>query len=200
MRCADADGKDDALRAINQGVQHGIRLVNQLLTLSTAEVGVGHPLRKMDVNLIDVVQQVLENLAVLAQSKHIDLGVEHEGTQASLWATPSLIEELVANLVDNAIRYTPAGGIVTVVVATMHNRVQLRVEDNGPGIPEAERERVFERFYRLHEHDAEGWGLGLAIVREIAIASAAHVTLSEREVGPGLVASVTFSQFHAAPD
>lgn len=192
LRSNDIDTKDAALRAINNGVQHGIRLVNQLLTLSNAETGVGHPLRQADVNLVEAVQRVLEELATLAQAKNIDLGFEFAGAPVTVHATPSMLEELVANLVDNALRYTPAGGRVTVAVATAGQAILLRVEDNGPGIPEEERERVFERFYRLHEERSDGSGLGLAIVREIALASKAAIALSCPATGSGLIVTVSF--------
>jgi two-component system sensor histidine kinase TctE len=193
LRSNDADAKDAALRAINKGVQHGIRLVNQLLTLSNAETGIGRPLRQTELDLVEVVQRVLEELATLAQSKNIDLGFEFAGAPVTVHATPSMLEELVANLVDNALRYTPAGGKVTVAVAMAEHAVVLRVVDNGPGIPEAEREHVFERFYRLSEAGSDGSGLGLAIVREIALASRAEIVLSSPAAGNGLIVTVTFA-------
>ncbi|AMP01079.1 his Kinase A domain protein [Collimonas arenae] len=192
LRSSDVEGKDAALRAINKGVQHGIRLVNQLLTLSNAETGIGRPLRQTDVNLIEIVQVVLEELATLAQTKHIDLGFEFDCTSVMVHATPSMLEELVANLIDNALRYTPAGGRVTVAVTSGEQRVLLRVEDNGPGIPATERQHVFERFYRLNEERSDGSGLGLAIVREIALASNAEIALSDPQQGHGLIVTVSF--------
>jgi two-component system sensor histidine kinase TctE len=104
-----------------------------------------------------------------------------------------MLHELVANLVDNAIRYTPPGGVVTAAVLGSTSGVTLCVEDNGPGIPAEQRERVFERFYRLHDDGPGGSGLGLPIVREIAAASRADVKLSDPPSGNGLVVSVTFS-------
>jgi two-component system sensor histidine kinase TctE len=104
-----------------------------------------------------------------------------------------MLHELVANLVDNALRYTPGGGIVTAVVITSQGVNLLRIADNGPGIPPDERERVFERFYRLHSGGSDGCGLGLPIVREIAMASGAEVRLSDAPVGTGLVVTVTFA-------
>jgi len=192
LRCPDGTEKDDALRAINKGVQHGIHLVNQLLTLSNAEVSIGHPHRQADVNLVDVVQHALEELSTLALAKHIDLGMEHDGTPALVHATASMLGELVSNLIDNAIRYTPEHGIVTAAIEANAESVTLRIEDNGPGIPPGQRELVFERFYRLHDDVSDGWGLGLPIVREIALASNARVELSDRAEGSGLVVTVTF--------
>jgi two-component system, OmpR family, sensor histidine kinase TctE len=192
LRSTDAAAKDDALRAIHEGVQHGIRVVNQLLTLSTAEFAVAHSFRQSDVDLIDVVKHVLEESAMAAQSKDIDLGFEHNGGQAVVRAMPSMLHELVANLIDNALRYTPAGGVVTAGVETRDDVSILRIADDGPGVPPEERERVFERFYRLRQDKSDGCGLGLPIVREIASASAAAVTLSEPPSGRGLVVAVTF--------
>ena len=192
LRSDDAASRHDALQAIRAGVQQGIRLVNQLLMLFVAEAGSAQQPRQAEVNLAEIVQRVLEELAALAQSKNIDLGFEQEGS-ATVRGTPSMLHELVANLVDNAIRYTPAGGVVTAGVVGAHDRVTLRIEDNGPGIPQDQRERVFERFYRLHDNGPGGSGLGLPIVREIAAASRADVTLSDPPGGKGLIVSVTFA-------
>ncbi|MEO7030734.1 MAG: sensor histidine kinase [Herbaspirillum sp.] len=192
LRSPDIQGKDDALQAINGGVRHGIRLVNQLLTLSNAEVGSGHPLRQVEVNLVEVVQRVLEELASIALAKNIDLGCNFELGVALVRAGVSMPHELVSNLVDNALRYTPASGIVTVNVEVASDSIILQVEDNGPGIPEAEREHVFERFYRLQEDRSDGSGLGLSIVREIALASGAQVTLSSPTNACGLIVTVVF--------
>src|ERR1700704_4217819 len=190
---ADPAARDDALHGIRDGVQQGIRLVNQLLLLFTAEAGAAQPLRQAEVDLAEVVQRVLEELAALAQSRNIDLGFERKGDAATVRGTPSMLHELVANLVDNAIRYTPPGGAVTAAILGSASGVTLRVEDNGPGIPADQRERVFERFYRLHDDGPGGSGLGLPIVREIAAASRARVTLGEPPGGKGLLVSVTFA-------
>jgi two-component system sensor histidine kinase TctE len=101
---------------------------------------------------------------------------------------------LLANLIDNALTYTPAGGSVTVRCATVSElrQVFLEVEDDGPGIPEAERVRVFERFYRV-AGEREGNGLGLAIVEEIARAHGAAVTLTSAADGRGTRVRVMFA-------
>jgi two-component system, OmpR family, sensor histidine kinase TctE len=192
LRSTDLAGKDDALRAIHEGVRHGIRVVNQLLTLSTAEAAIGHARRQHDVDLIEVVKHVLEESATAAQAKNIDLGFELYGGPAVVHAMPAMLHELVANLVDNALRYTPPGGVVTAIVETRKNVNVLRIADNGPGIPLEERDHVFERFYRLRQDRSDGCGLGLPIVREIAIASGATVGLSDAPTGSGLVVTVTF--------
>jgi two-component system sensor histidine kinase TctE len=192
LRSDDVASKDHALRAIHEGVQQGIRVANQLLTLSTAESAVAHSLRQSDVDLVEVVKRVLEESATAAQAKNIDLGFELHGGPAVVRAMPAMLHELVSNLVDNALRYTPAGGVVTAIVEARDGANFLRIADNGPGIPLDERERVFERFYRLRQDRSDGCGLGLPIVREIAVASGAHVTLSDPSSGTGLVVTVTF--------
>jgi two-component system sensor histidine kinase TctE len=192
LRNEDAAMRQDALQAIRDGVRHGIRLVNQLLTLFMAEAGAHSPSRQTEVDLAEVVKRVLEELAALAQSKNIDLGFEQRGSPI-VRGMPSMLHEMAANLVDNAIRYTPPGGTVTAAVVADERRVTLRIEDNGPGIPVEQRERVFERFYRLHDDAPGGCGLGLPIVREIAVASLAKVTLSDPPGGRGLVVLVTFA-------
>ena len=108
-------------------------------------------------------------------------------------AQPALLDALVSNLVDNALRYTPEEGRVTVRVRRIGDQVELSVEDNGPGIPAEALERVFERFYRVSQN-TDGPGLGLAIVREIARAFGATVSLASNENGgTGLRASVLFA-------
>ena len=111
-------------------------------------------------------------------------------------AIPAMLHELVANLVDNGLRYTPAGGVVTAVVDAREGATILRIADNGPGIPSEERERVFERFYRLRQDSSDGCGLGLSIVREIALALGAKVTLSDPPTATGLIVTVIFAAPH----
>jgi two-component system sensor histidine kinase TctE len=192
LRSPDALQKDEALRAIFQGVRHGTRLVNQLLSLSSAEAGVQHPRPPVPVNLVDLLQRVLEEQAALAQAKDIDLGLDPQTDRVELLASSSMLHELVANLVDNALRYTPAKGIVTVSVRRMEELVILRVEDNGPGIPVADRVRVFERFCRLHDDATPGCGLGLSIVQEVALTLGAEIQLSDPAAGTGLIVTVVF--------
>lgn len=199
LRSAGEAPKEEALRAISQGVRHGTRLVNQLLSLSKAEAGVQHPRPLMAVDLVDLVQRVLEEQAALAQSKDIDLGLDLQTPRVNLLASSSMLHELLANLVDNALRYTPRRGRVTVSVRQGKEGTLLCVEDDGPGIPAEDRARVFERFCRLHDDDIPGCGLGLAIVQELAQALGAQVRLSGPERGTGLVATVLFPGAPSSP-
>ena len=98
----------------------------------------------------------------------------------TVFADPSLLDDLLSNLVDNALKYTPSGGSVTVTAGELNGRPFLAVEDTGPGIPEAERQHVRQRFYRLPNSPGHGSGLGLAIVEEIAQLYEATLT-----IGPG---------------
>ena len=121
-----------------------------------------------------------------ALARNIDLGFESALASARIEGDAFLLKEMLNNLLDNAVRYTQPGGQVTVRVARTPGSLTVAVEDNGPGIPEAERERVFERFHRVLGSGAEGCGLGLAIVREIALA---HGGLAS--IGPGAAAGGT---------
>ena len=138
-----------------------------------------------------VALRCVEQLAALADRRRIDLGLEAPDA-AFVRAQPALLDALVSNLLDNALRYTQEGGRVTLGVRETADAVVLSVEDNGPGIPAEARERVFERFYRVAQ-DSEGTGLGLAIVREIARAFDADVDLAAnpREAS-GLLVTVRF--------
>jgi two-component system sensor histidine kinase TctE len=190
LREKNAAEKDEALHAIQHGLHQGIRVVNQLLACSVAEAQRSHSSGQIT-NLTDTVREALEGLAAFAQSRHIDLGCDMPPA-APVVGEAAMLRELVTNLVDNALRYTPMGGTVTVTVASDREGTALVVEDNGPGIPVEERERVFERFYRIHNEASDGCGLGLAIVREIATAMRARVSLSDPAAGRGLVVKVAF--------
>ncbi len=192
IRASDAGVRSESLMAIRQTVQQSVRLMNQLLTLSSAEVHGPGELQGQQGCLDDVVRRVLEDLAGRAQSRRIDLGFEATASDIRVCGHAITLREIVMNLVDNAIRYTPAGGIVTTRIAVAADGVTLTVEDNGPGIPAAERERVFQRFYRLDDSDSDGCGLGLAIVREFSAAIGARVCLRTPLSGTGLAADVVF--------
>lgn len=178
-----------ALRAILSTATEMTRLTNQLLTLSKAEAD-GRPLRGEPVDLGALVPRVLEELAGFALTRDIDLGFESDGGPVIAWGDQLMLRELLVNLVDNALRYTPCGGVVTVATGSEPRVAVLRVQDNGPGIPAAEREQVFERFYRVLGREGEGSGLGLAIVREIVRAAGGTISLGDPPAEPGLVVIV----------
>ena len=192
IRASEPMGRSESLSAIRQTVQQSVRLVNQLLTLSSAEVQAAGDLQGESGRLDEVVRRVLEDMAGRAQSKNIDLGFEASAVDVDVRGHAVTLREIVTNLVDNAIRYTQPGGIVTTRIVADGSRVNLTVEDNGPGIPPAERERVFQRFYRLNDSDSDGCGLGLAIVKEFAEALGADVALRTPASGVGVTVEVGF--------
>lgn len=195
MRSNKADGRLESLAAVRATVLQTVRLVHQLLTLSAAEA---MPLeaqaaRVLRMDLRQIAQEVMEHLAGRAQARGIDLGMEASEASLHVLAPRLAVREILMNLVDNALRYTQKGGTVTVRLGVDGDgAVRMTVEDNGPGIPTESRERVFERFYRLSDHDSDGSGLGLAIVREFAERCDAVVSLSTPASHVGLLVSVSF--------
>ena len=163
------DGEAQAtLQQLHTAADHAARLVNQLLTLARAEPGSHRSVMRERVNLAALARETTGEWVPRSLNRGIDLGFDDTSTDATISADPFLVRELLNNLIDNAINYTPAGGHITVRVTTDDDKPSLEVEDNGSGIPEDERVRVFERFYRSAGGSPEGCGLGLAIVREIA--------------------------------
>ncbi len=142
------------------------RLVNQLLTLARAEPRVGGEYVQDPVNLHEVANRAVQDWVPRAIARNIDLGFELEDAWTA--GNALLLRELLANLIDNALAYTQPGGTVTVRTRVAEDKALLEVEDNGPGIPIQDRERVFERFFRVAGASGQGSGLGLSIVAEIA--------------------------------
>ncbi len=186
LREVDTAAKSEALAGVDRSIDALTRLVNQLLALARAEQG-SRALLKSPLDFCDVVRETLERLAGLALARNIDLGFDESGViRARVIGHAALLQELVFNLVDNALRYSPRGATVNVFLHEAENESCLRVEDNGPGIPLSERQKVFERFYRLHGSEVEGTGLGLAIVHEIVTAHDGRIAIGERQPPPGL--------------
>lgn len=193
-RATDESGRTESVAAARRTLRQASRLVNQLLTLSSADALVSQGARDAVVpsNVSSMVQEVFESLAGQAQSKSIDLGFELRGEPPHMAVRAVVLREMLMNLVDNAIRYSPAGSRVTVRARERDGAIRLEVEDNGPGIPVDSRERVFERFYRLNDSESDGSGLGLAIVREFATKAGATVSLSTPASGHGLLVTLVF--------
>ena len=144
-----------------------------------------------DIDLEEFARSTTFEWLPLALHKSIDLGFESEGP-VKIKGHKVLLHELLANLLDNAIRFTPQAGHVTVRVTMRGARAVLSVEDTGPGIPEEERTRVFDRFYQIPGRDSPGCGLGLAITREVATLHQATLYLRDRTGGKGTVFVVEF--------
>jgi two-component system OmpR family sensor kinase len=134
---------------------------------------------------------VVSELVPLADAGRIDLGVA-AAQPATVTGDPDALRTLLRNLVDNAVRYSPAGGRVDVAVESSAAGPRATVTDDGPGIPTAERARVFDRFYRRAGTAPHGSGLGLAIVKAIADAHGATVSLADGPSGKGLAVTVSF--------
>jgi len=142
-------------------------------------------------DLNEVAREVIQQAVPFALNKQIDLGFEESLVSAKVRGDLLSLQEMILNLIDNAIRYTQLGGKVTLKISVDH-AVHLLVEDNGPGIPDEERDHVFERFYRVLGAKVEGSGLGLAIVQEIAEVHSAKVSLSSGHNGQGTLVDVEF--------
>lgn len=186
-----AGAAQETLRQLHTATEQTTRLVNQLLALARAEPGADRLATLERLDIAELARDVTKEWVPRAIERGIDLG--YEGPE-SLFADGNafLLREMLNNLIDNAVRYTQRGGQVTVRAATQEEAPQLLVEDNGPGIPPEERERVFERFYRVLGTGVEGCGLGLAIVAEIAQRHNAELTLAAGPGGTGTIVSVRF--------
>jgi two-component system sensor histidine kinase TctE len=161
-----------------------------LITLARADPTVNIATKLPVVDLKHIVGEVVARFYDRALGATIDLGVD--ATSTPIQADPSLLDDLLSNLVDNALKYTPAGGAVTVSAGRVAGRPCLAVTDTGPGIPEKERAHVRERFYRLPNSPGHGSGLGLAIVDEIARLNDAALTIESGPQGKGTRISVIF--------
>lgn len=191
----------ERLTVLRRGIERGRSLLDQLLTLAKAQ-SAGH-LPKSPISVQGIYRRVLEDLMPLAEAKHIDIGLE--GMQdAEVWVSEVDMIALVKNLIDNAIRYTPQGGRVDLSVGVSEREVVLRIQDNGPGIPLAERDRVFDPFYRTLGSKQIGSGLGLSIVQTIVNRIGARIRLDLADVHKqtGLIVTVHFPAIalgHAGP-
>jgi two-component system OmpR family sensor kinase len=179
-----------ALADLKAGIQRAGRTVQQLLTLARQEPGLaGKPFAA--VALADLAAEVVAEQSALARARNIDLGLAAADRAAAVHGDADGLRVLVTNLVENALRYTPAGGRVDVSVRQVDGRPRLEVRDTGPGIPASELPRVFDRFYRGSHTQEPGTGLGLAIVKAIADRHGARVNLRNAESG-GLRVEVEF--------
>ena len=169
------------------------RMANQMLTLARAEQADGAIQERDTLDMVELARDVAGDFAMLALKKNIDLAFEGPDTSLPLPVSgnATMLRAMLSNLIDNAVRYTPAGGQVTLALAGEREALLLRVHDDGPGIAAAERDKVFLRFYRvLGNRDSEGSGLGLCIVREICLAHGGTIRLDDAPGGRGLLVSI----------
>ena len=191
LRSPDENERREILAKIITGVDRGAHLVEQMLTLARLEPDAEAHYND-DIDLLAVARHVAGELVTQAETKHIELSLDADESLAyHIRGYRAGIGILVRNLVDNALRYTPQGGRVTISLGTSANDNTLLVEDSGPGIPANERTRVFDRFYRPPGHDDFGCGLGLSIVQHLAILHHATIELSDSTLG-GLAFKVVF--------
>jgi two-component system sensor histidine kinase TctE len=177
---------------LQEGARQLAHSANQLLTLARANPALNATAKQQPVELSAIASEVTAKFVDRALAANLDLGADLQ--PASVLADPSLLDDLLGNLVDNALKYTPAGGRVTVRAGRHDGRPYLAVEDNGPGIPENERQLVRKRFYRVQNSPGHGSGLGLAIVEEIARLCNAVVHIESGAEGVGTRVSVLFPE------
>ena len=196
LRQRDALSIEHTMRQIVVGADRATRLVNQLLALARADSDVPALMARIDLDRLTL--EVARDWVARAMDKRVDLGFEAAPGPCYVEGNELLLRELLANLLDNALRYTGTGGRVTARVIA-GDAIVLEVEDNGIGIDPSDRDRVFERFYRVLGTETEGSGLGLAIVRSIAELHRARIALHPNPQGPGTVVRIAFPRSRAEP-
>jgi two-component system, OmpR family, sensor histidine kinase TctE len=194
LRSVDADERTEALTKIANGTARTAHLISQLLVLARTEGATTDSLPFADVDFAVIARDAVAAAYPNASGKQIDLGFDAPDDPVMINGHADLLRELVSNLVDNAIRYTQPNRNITVRVldAVGDRGPMLEVEDNGAGIAHAERELVFERFYRVIGAGESGSGIGLAIVKEIANRHRATVSVHTPVGGVGSLFRVMF--------
>ncbi|PBI84602.1 Sensor protein QseC [Variovorax boronicumulans] len=193
QRAPDDAARTLAVSRLSAGIDRATRLVEQMLALARHEASVAAGAKPEAVDLAEVARLAISDAVAAAQARRIDIGVAQSDAGATVSGQPEALRMLLRNLIDNAVKYTPEGGRVDVGLVKRADAVELRVDDSGPGLPEAERARVLDRFYRSGEPQAPGSGLGLAIVKSIADLHGATVALEQSASLGGLCVRVTFA-------
>ena len=193
LREKDSTKISHALNQINQASGNLSHLVSQLLSLAKAEPEGAAGVLMEAVDLRQLAQDASGDWVSVALQKNIDLGFEANVTSAVIAANAVLLRELMNNLIDNAIRYTPADGNITVGVKQIFSGFILYVQDSGIGISSDNQTLIFERFYRVLGSQQDGCGLGLTIVKEIALKHQATILVKSDGDGTGAVFEVAFA-------
>jgi len=190
-KTTDPELRAVAFSKLQERLDRTVHVVQQLLTLARQEPQGAQSSNAAEADIAAVAAASVAQFAPLAEAKEIDLGLD--SPPGSIWVqiAPESLRILIDNLIDNAIRYTPNGGRVAVSVQRVNDVTTLNVSDNGPGIPQEDRERVFDRFYRREESGEIGSGLGLAIVKTIAERYHAGIHLGTADSG-GLLVQIFF--------
>jgi len=195
-KLAKDEESKEVLSELDAGITRMGKVVGRLLMLARSEPGASST-RKMSVlDLNSVVSEVTATKVPDAIQEKIELEFHSTSEPALIYGDPNGIEELALNLIENSILYTPPGGMVLIEVAVRNGTTTLSVEDNGPGIPQEERDKIFERFYRLPGTEKSGTGLGLAIVKEVVSSHKAKIDVLSGSSGHGAVFKVSFSTFN----
>jgi two-component system sensor histidine kinase QseC len=197
MRSQQEESRQKALEGVVKGIDRATHLVEQLLTM--ARLDPESELKSDSIPLRTLLVEVVGILAPEAVAKDIDLSVK-EGPEGLVRGQRAMLEILVRNLVDNAIRYTPASGTVIAYVDVKPEQTELIVEDNGPGLTEEQMQHVLRRFSRISRPSGDGSGLGLSIVDRIARLHKAKLVMEAGSHGQGLRVRVAFQNImDAAP-
>ena len=180
---------------IERSTKHLDRLVGQLIAMARAEQAAATS--NDDAAYIDLIagtSEAVGTMAPFAAAKNVELAFESEVDHAPVNADPSMLHDILTNLVDNAIRYNQDNGSVVVSVLTTNDRYAVKIADDGPGIATEHRERVFDRFYRIPAAERPaGSGLGLSIVRTLVQQGAGTIALTDGIGGRGLAVTVSFA-------
>jgi two-component system sensor histidine kinase TctE len=183
-----------SLKDIQEAADRLQHLLIQLLKLARADGGRSPDKESATIDLREVIQEIATKHVPQALDAGVNLHFEAEQRPFPTQANPIMINEMFANLIDNAIRYNEAGGSVVIRLLDDRGKLVVDVEDDGPGIPEAEREKVFRRFYRLNrDQNRVGSGLGLAIVQSLASTLYAEIKMSAGADNRGLRVRVSFN-------
>jgi two-component system OmpR family sensor kinase len=190
QRPGDEAARRIAVERLAMGIDRASRLIEQLLSMARHDAAATQtPPRRLE--LVQLMRQAISDILPDANAKAMDIGMDGV-PEAWVRGDPDALALLARNLLDNAIKYTPAEGRIDVGIEIHDDAATLIVDDSGPGIPPAERERVFDRFYRAQNHDAVGSGLGLSIVDAVARRHDAAIFLEDAPHLGGLRVRVRF--------
>ncbi|WP_028217270.1 sensor histidine kinase [Paraburkholderia oxyphila] len=194
-RAPDESARAERMTELREAIARASTMIRQLLSLARADAQLDQASTE-GVDLHGLIQKLVVDILPVAQARSIDLGAGRFEA-AKVRAREGDLRMAVRNLLENALRYTPAGGAVDIDVYPSGADVVVRVTDSGPGIPEASLERVFDRFYRLHAADSDGSGLGLSIVKSVVRKYHGTISLQNRSDGhSGLIATIVLPTQH----
>ena len=198
LELAEQEAEPSALKALlpraHQSLDKLLHTINQLLVLARSQPEAAATVNMIKLDLNKLTKEIALEIAPTALKKQIDLGFEPSLVPAMILGNVDRLNDLLNNLIDNAIRYTQAGGKITVALDVSETLVNLIVEDNGPGVSDAEKDKIFDRFHRVLENkenasEQTGSGLGLAIVKEIASLHGATISIADSAIDGGTVST-----------